>query len=177
MEILWKIHGKSVDLRRTINGSKANPSLRVSSVSPHGEHGEIEPLDPSGIHWISRNSWKFLGKSVSLWRTINASKVNTTQMYVGEDSNRIVMELWRESEGIVTEYTDSRQNQGSSFSRFPYTDEHEHLTSDISWLWQVVRKRWITNSDPCSKYRDRFNSQIQEFWFYSLTPLVWKVGW
>ena len=29
---------------------------KVSSVLPCGEYGEIEPLDPSGIHWIRGNS-------------------------------------------------------------------------------------------------------------------------
>ncbi len=30
---------------------------KVSLVLPHGEHGEIQPLDPSGIHFSSRVSW------------------------------------------------------------------------------------------------------------------------
>ncbi len=66
-------------------------------------------------------------------------------MSVGEDSNGIVMESGRnrdeiptesgrDPDGIGTESTDSRQNQGSSFSRFPNPDQHKHLTSDISWL-------------------------------------------
>ena len=53
-------------------------------------------------------------------------------MSVGEDSNEIVMELLWNRDGIVTESTDTRRNQGFSFFRFPNPNQHEHLTSDIS---------------------------------------------
>ncbi len=125
--IYWKIKMKY----------KLHYTKTIKSWSTMIDHGDSQQTQP---HWLPQQASLFDWHLATLDKVERSPKIDCYMIFSTWKASAIknailVFAFWHgpttdfpwKFHGIVTESTDPRRNQGSSFSRFPNPDQHEHL--------------------------------------------------